>query len=65
MTSGVDITDDNQIRCSRCDEYISLDDAVAIEKGVSIVKPLCHDCLGVIGVPKGYELSRDLSYLKR
>ncbi len=65
MTPSVDITDDNQVRCSRCDEYIPLEEAVAIEKGVSIVKPLCHDCLGVIGVPKGYDLSRDLSYLKR
>ncbi|MGM0605537.1 MAG: hypothetical protein ACQETB_07675 [Halobacteriota archaeon] len=61
----MNITDDNQIECSRCAEFIPLEDAVTLEKGVSIVKPLCHDCLSIVGVPKGYELTRDITYLRR
>jgi len=59
------ILEGNQIECSRCSEIISLGDAVGLNKSKSIFKPLCADCLGAIGVPRGYELERDITYLAR
>lgn len=61
------IIDGTKVTCSRCDEIISLDDAVVLEKenDKAVEKPLCSDCLSIIGVPAGYYLERDISYLKR
>lgn len=59
------ILEGNWIECSRCGEVISLEDAVGLNKSKSIFKPLCADCLGAIGVPRGYELERDITYLAR
>lgn len=63
----MNIIDGDKIECSRCDDVISLDDANILgkEHNVSYAKPLCDDCLKLVGVPKGYELERDASYLKR
>jgi len=59
------ILEGNRIECSRCGEVIPLEDAVGLNKSKSIFKPLCADCLGAIGVPRGYELERDITYLAR
>lgn len=62
----MNIVDGDKIQCSRCDELISLDDANILgkEHNQSYAKPLCDDCLQNVGVPQGYELERDVSYLK-
>mgnify|MGYP005858466521 CR=1 FL=1 len=59
------ILEGNRIECSRCEEVIPLEDAVGLNKSKSVFKPLCSDCLGAIGVPQGYELERDITYLTR
>ena len=59
------ILEGNRIECSRCGEVMPLEDAVGLNKSKSIFKPLCADCLGAIGVPRGYELERDITYLAR
>lgn len=63
----MEIIDDNKVECGRCNELISLDDANVLGKknNRTYAKPLCDDCLDKIGVPRGYELERDVSYLKR
>ena len=61
----MEILEGNQIECSRCGSVIPLEDAVGINKSKSIFKPLCAGCLGAIGVPQGYELERDITYLAR
>ncbi|RQG86807.1 hypothetical protein EA462_16615 [Natrarchaeobius halalkaliphilus] len=62
----MDIIDGTKIECARCDEVTSLDDVNVLgkENNRSYAKPLCDDCLKKVGVPKGYELERDVSYLK-
>ena len=63
----MEIIDGDKVNCSRCDELISLDDANVLGKSNNrtYAKPLCDDCLQKVGVPKGYELERDVSYLKQ
>lgn len=63
----MEIIDGTKVRCSRCDDVISLEDAVSLEKenDKAVEKPLCADCLSIVGVPKGYYLERDISYLAR
>ena len=61
----MEILEGNQIECSRCGDVIPLEDAVGINKSKSIFKPLCVGCLSAIGVPRGYELERDITYLAR
>ena len=61
----MEILEGNRIACSRCDEVLDLEDAVGLNKSRSLFKPLCHDCLQAVGVPKGYELERDITYLAR
>jgi len=61
----MEILEGNQIECSRCEEILELEDAVGLNKSKSIFKPLCDDCLEAIGVPQGYELERDITYLAR
>ncbi len=61
----MEILSGNRVACSRCDEILALEDAVGLNKSKSLFKPLCHDCLGAIGVPKGYDLERDITYLGR
>ncbi|ARS88973.1 hypothetical protein [Natrarchaeobaculum aegyptiacum] len=61
----MDIIDGSKIECSRCDTVVSLEDANVLGKtnNRTYAKPLCDDCLSKVGVPKGYELERDVSYL--
>ncbi|AXR78771.1 hypothetical protein [Natrarchaeobaculum sulfurireducens] len=61
----MNIIDGDKINCSRCDELISLEDANVLGKrnNRTYAKPLCDDCLKNVGVPRGYELERDVSYL--
>lgn len=62
----MEIIDGDKIECSRCEELILLDDANILgkEHNRSYAKPLCDECLSKVGVPRGYELERDVSYLK-
>ncbi|MFP8954621.1 hypothetical protein ACLI4Z_16885 (plasmid) [Natrialbaceae archaeon A-arb3/5] len=62
----MNIVDGDKIECSRCDELVSLDDANILGKtnNHTYAKPLCGECLQKVGVPRGYELERDVSYLK-
>ncbi|MXV61808.1 hypothetical protein GS429_06955 [Natronorubrum sp. JWXQ-INN-674] len=62
----MEIIDGENVECSRCDELISLDDANVLGKANNrtYAKPVCDGCLKNIGVPQGYELERDVSYLK-
>lgn len=61
----MDIIDGEKIECSRCDTVVMLEDANVLGKrdNRTYAKPICDDCLDYIGVPKGYELERDVSYL--
>lgn len=63
----MEIIDGNKTRCERCEDVLELEDAVALEKinNKHYLKILCSDCLGIIGVPNGYELERDITYLAR
>ena len=61
----MEILEGKQIECSRYGDVIPLEDAVGINKSKSIFKPLCVGCLSAIGVPRGYELERDITYLAR
>ncbi|ELY98894.1 hypothetical protein [Natrialba asiatica] len=62
----MNIVDGDKIECSRCDELVLLDDANILGKSNNrtYAKPLCNGCLENVGVPRGYELERDVSYLK-
>ncbi len=62
----MNIIDGDKIECSRCEDIILLDDANVLGKrhNRTYAKPLCDDCLKKVGVPRGYELERDVSYLK-
>jgi len=61
----MEILEGDRIECSRCEDILELEDAVGLNKSKSIFKPLCSDCLAAIGVPQGYELERDITYLAR
>jgi len=62
----MEIIDGESVECGRCDTLLSLDDANVLGKknNRTYAKPLCDECLKIVGVPKGYELERDVSYLK-
>ncbi len=61
----MEIIDGDKIQCSRCDDIILIADANVLGKqnNRTYAKPLCDDCLQKVGVPRGYELERDVSYL--
>ena len=63
----MEIIDGNKIECSRCEDIITLENAVVLEKenDKALEKPLCEGCLSIVGVPKGYYLERDITYLER
>lgn len=63
----MEIIDGNKTKCDKCEEELLLEDAVALEKknNKHYLKILCSDCLDDIGVPNGYELERDITYLSR
>ncbi len=61
------IIDGDKTECTRCEVVIPLADAAVLERkhNKDMEKTLCGDCLESIGVPQGYEVERDLSYLER
>jgi formylmethanofuran dehydrogenase subunit E len=63
----MEIIDGDKTQCSRCDEVIPLADAVVLERqnNKAMEKPLCGSCFEKVGVPKGYEVERDVTYLER
>ncbi|AHG00430.1 hypothetical protein HALLA_18130 [Halostagnicola larsenii XH-48] len=63
----MDIIDGEKVECSRCDEVTDLEEVNVLGKrhNRTYAKPICDDCLDGIGVPRGYELERDVSYLKQ
>jgi hypothetical protein len=63
----MEIIDGTKTECSRCEEVVHLSEAVVLERrnNKAMEKPLCEECLEAVGVPKGYELERDVSYLER
>lgn len=63
----MEIIDGDKTVCSRCDATVPLADAVVLERqnNKDMEKPLCEGCLAVVGVPKGYEVERDVTYLER
>lgn len=63
----MEIIEGNKTRCSRCDSVIALADTVVLERknNKDMEKPLCDECFGAVGVPKGYEVERDVTYLER
>lgn len=63
----MEIIDGVNTRCSRCDNVVPLADVVVLERenNKSMEKPLCGSCFGKVGVPKGYEVERDVTYLER
>jgi len=62
----MEILEGNRIECSRCEDVIPLEEAVGLNKKTgSIFKPLCADCLSMVGCPQGFELERDITYFAR
>lgn len=63
----MEIIDGDKTRCDRCEDVIPLADASALEKehSVDLEKTLCEECLRAVGVPRGYVVERDLTYLER
>lgn len=63
----MNIIDGTNVECSRCGEIVPLEAAVNLQKrhNRAFNRPLCEECLATVGVPKGYVLERDISYLKR
>jgi len=63
----MEVIDGDKTKCDRCEDILPLDDAVALEKEgtKAYLKILCEDCLKTVGVPTGYTLERNISYLKR
>jgi hypothetical protein len=61
------VIDGEKTECEKCEDELDLKYAVAFEKhnNKQYLKILCEDCLNQIGVPQGYKLERDITYLKR
>lgn len=56
----------DSVDCSRCGGGVSIDDASMLIKKDSkgLARYVCPGCLQDLHVPKGYELKRDLSFLR-
>ncbi len=59
------IVDGDKAECARCESAFPLVDVSLLEKETNrdYERVLCDDCLGVVGVPKGYTLRRDITHL--
>ncbi len=59
------IVDGDTVECDRCESVFSLADVSLLEKETNrdYERVLCADCLGDIGVPRGYTLRRDITHL--
>ncbi len=61
------IVDGDKAECDRCEEVLPLEDVSLLEKETNRAyeKVLCGECLGAVGVPRGYTLRRDITHLRR
>ncbi|WP_418281184.1 hypothetical protein [Halorubrum sp. DTA98] len=59
------IVDGDKVVCDRCESVFLLADVSLLEKETNrnYEKVLCDDCLGAVGVPRGYTLRRDITHL--
>jgi hypothetical protein len=63
----MNIVDGDKIECARCESVFPIGDASLLEKETNrdYERVLCAECLGAVGVPRGYTLRRDISHLAR
>ncbi|CAI50180.1 uncharacterized protein NP_4178A [Natronomonas pharaonis DSM 2160] len=63
----MNIIDGDKTECSRCEEIFPLSEVSVLERthNKDMEKPLCEECLEAVGVPKGYEVEHDVTYLAR
>ncbi len=61
------IVDGDTAECDRCGDVFGLADVSLLEKETNRAyeKVLCGECLGAVGVPRGYSLRRDVTHLRR
>ncbi len=61
------IVDGDKAECDRCEDVFALADVSLLEKDTNRAyeKVLCGECLGAVGVPRGYSLRRDITHLSR
>jgi hypothetical protein len=59
------IVDGDMVECARCESVVPIGDVSLLEKETNrdYERALCPDCLGVVGVPRGYTLRRDITHL--
>jgi len=59
--------DGSDTECGRCGMVVPLADVVVLEREANehMEKPLCGECFEAVGVPKGYGVKRDVTYLER
>jgi len=59
------IVDGDKAECDRCESVFPIEDVSLLEKETNrdYERVLCEECLGAVGVPKGYTLRRDISHL--
>ncbi len=63
----MNIVDGDKAECARCEAVYPLADVSLLEKETNrdYERVLCEECLGVVGVPQGYSLRRDITFLSR
>jgi len=59
------IVDGDKVECGRCESVLPIGDGSLLKKETNRdhERVLCEECLGAVGVPKGYTLRRDISHL--
>ena len=63
----MNIVDGDKAECARCEAVYPLADVSLLEKETNrdYERVLCEECLVVVGVPQGYSLRRDITFLSR
>jgi len=63
----MNIVDGDNVECDRCGSVLPIGGVSLLEKETNrdYERALCEECLGAVGVPKGYTLRRDISHLAR
>ncbi|VTT86593.1 hypothetical protein DM2_2631 [Halorubrum sp. DM2] len=61
------IVDGDKAECDRCESVFPLADVSLLEKETNrdYERVLCDECLGIVGVPRGYSLRRDITHLAK
>ena len=61
------IVDGDKAECDRCESVFPLEDVSLLEKETNqdYERVLCEECVEVVGVPRGYSLRRDITFLAR